>query len=387
MIKNTALIMALPLLLCLAACEPAAEAPVSPDASDLSAAPSDPQLTTPPVMQVFYPVNGSIFSLSVNYGASYWSYENEDGTGVHTSTDAPHPLSDIINIPAIQMADRPGELEISFSPMPDSFTVRRWDESYIGVRAAYEKDYTEPAVTEGRVALAGDGRGHVYLVTAQWPQGSAQYSFYVSGTTLDTYDDVQLSYETGALEARYGGEPDAYLTLNTGDWESQGLSGKDIAIRAEHFAVPESRVEMITKQLELTGTPAAREQAIKTITQKYSMYCAALLSGCSVTDAQIKTKIEENKKTFGALESRDEAYAAYLGGLGMTNEAYWDSQYEQIKIQLVMQRFLEGSKEAFLAEKNAAGADPIEALDQWDAYWENRQEQILAGENIQVLTG
>ena len=188
-------------------------------------------------------------------------------------------------------------------------------------------------------------------------------------------------YEFGSIEAQHDGEAVYYLTLDKNSIKD--LSDMDIAISAKHFAIPEATIEKCTKEIEHNGTTNAREAIINSLSERYSVYCKALLEGYTVTDEEIKAEIEKNIMVFAETESDD--YAAFLAGIDMTNEQYWNSEYDNLKVWLITDKYYNACKKDFLSLDETDGMVQAYELQSWDSYWEELKAQIVADENIQII--
>lgn len=140
------------------------------------------QVKDVPEMKLEYTVDGEPYQMSILSGTSSWSIDNRDGTITREETDSPNPLDAAGHLPEIVKIVDLEALKINFSLTPDSYTVRRWKDSYIGNAQAYEDYYEVVEILDNTITLANDGQGYVYEVHATWSQGNAYYAFHITFT-------------------------------------------------------------------------------------------------------------------------------------------------------------------------------------------------------------
>ncbi|MDR3289013.1 MAG: M56 family metallopeptidase [Peptococcaceae bacterium] len=117
-------------------------------------------------------------------GTTRWSYENNDGTTISFDADALQPLDrNDYGGSVFALADEAGIVSFYFTLLPETYTVRRWNDRFMGDASSYEKNYEIVASSGYTIPIAAnDGNGYVYEVHAQWPQGDVYYAFRVTAT-------------------------------------------------------------------------------------------------------------------------------------------------------------------------------------------------------------
>jgi|GEM_PF-2921845 len=109
-----------------------------------------------------------------------WDYENEDGTMSGFEACGNSPLDSIDMVRKIEKTADMSELELIFTIPPESYTVRRWHEKYIGDAQENWQHYEVLNVSDNNIIiLPDDGAGYVYEVHAKWQQGYSDNCFYV----------------------------------------------------------------------------------------------------------------------------------------------------------------------------------------------------------------
>ena len=132
-----------------------------------------------PDMQLAYAAGGSTYTINVFPGNSSWLVDKGDGSSSATLRCGFHPLDAAGSIPEIKQAAGPEKINISFSLSPSSLSVRRWKDSCAGNAEKYDKASEIVAADENTIIVTNDGTGYIYEVRAKWPQGEAQYAFYL----------------------------------------------------------------------------------------------------------------------------------------------------------------------------------------------------------------
>lgn len=136
-------------------------------------------LKEPPDLQLQYTVDGQEAETVVPSGNYEWYYDNGDGTRTGGIASGPHPLDLSKATPVITQDAGLTQLEVVFSLIPDSYSVRCWPDSCLGNAQKYENDASALAVSGNVINLPANGRGYIYELNAEWADGSASYSFYV----------------------------------------------------------------------------------------------------------------------------------------------------------------------------------------------------------------
>ena len=137
------------------------------------------QTEEPYTMILRYMANGKLHEAAVQSGLADWFVMYDDKPVRGMLRDA---LSSLDAGPYLHVIDSDAsEVEIGFALAPDSLTVRRWPEEYMGKAFEYYDSYEPVEVSNYIITLSNGGEGYVYDVRAQWSQGYAHYGFRVAG--------------------------------------------------------------------------------------------------------------------------------------------------------------------------------------------------------------
>lgn len=137
----------------------------------------EPDLNSPPTMQVEYRTPDAIVTAAIQRGGYSWSVEGEDGQMQSTIACGPHLLQ-------MELSDMklPGatQFALDFYPeAPREVRVVRWPAEQLGTPDAAEITAGEPVPVEeqeGVFALAVEP-DYVYGVTGVWDRGEAEFGF------------------------------------------------------------------------------------------------------------------------------------------------------------------------------------------------------------------
>ena len=131
-----------------------------------------------PYLGLQFMMDGDLCNTNASVGTYSWSYENEDGTMSGVEACSVPSLDAGAELAPIKKTEDMKEIVLKFSMPPDSYSVVRWPEAYIGDAEAHGRDYEPVDAVDYTVPLSDDG-GYVYEVYARWPMGRAYYWFYV----------------------------------------------------------------------------------------------------------------------------------------------------------------------------------------------------------------
>lgn len=134
-------------------------------------------LKEPPVLQLQYVIDGQKTETVISSGNYEWYYENADGTRTGDIACGAHPLDSATKI---LQEDGLTQLQIVFSTTPTNYSIRCWPDRCRGNAERYEQDASALAMDGNTLTLPANGEGYVYELSAEWPEGNASYSFYVT---------------------------------------------------------------------------------------------------------------------------------------------------------------------------------------------------------------
>ncbi len=109
----------------------------------------------------------------------------------------------------------------------------------------------------------------------------------------------------------------------------------------------------------------AQEAAIAYVKEINTLYQEAIKHGYAVTDDEISAHIEQMKVDFQTAENKDEIYD-FINSFE-NEEAYWDFQFEMLKKDLPIQRYVADKENEYINRNTpnnlSAGANSVEYSD------------------------
>ena len=179
--------------------------------------------------------------------------------------------------------------------------------------------------------------------------------------------------EAGKLAAEKLNGGTAGIGQNGEDGTAWAIEGKDFSISKEYF-------DLTVREFILTGADeeTAKELAEKTLIEKFSLYAMAEKENCVAGEEQVAKVIRDTRDGLEKAGNKSDFYD-YLEGMGLDEEAYWESQFENIKIYESIAILKETHRNRFAAENGTAdGAE-------WDSYWKAVTDGAIEEQNITVF--
>ena len=159
-----------------------------------------------------------------------------------------------------------------------------------------------------------------------------------------------------------------------------------IAIRARDFSVSTEKWNEVVSTFELTGynKEEAIKQAKTLLTEKYTMYHEAIKNGFQATREEAVAVIEATKNGVAVAENRSD-FDAFLAGIQMTSDEYWESQVENRMIYLTIGKYKDSLKETFQST-NLMTNSTDENQEQWEQYYQGIVDNAVAAQEIVYTT-
>lgn len=110
------------------------------------------------------------------------------------------------------------------------------------------------------------------------------------------------------------------------------------------------------------------------------MYYQAEQAGVVVSDGYVDEVIRNNIQIFSQASSDD--YIEFLEGIGMTNEEYWYSRADELKITESIAAWKELKYKEYMEQVDTSAED-IEK--QWETYYNQLEADLIAEEHVQFI--
>lgn len=138
----------------------------------------EPDPSEPPSLNLEYRTELAVVSSAVNRGGYEWSYLDTDGTSNSVAADSLHVLmwnDELLN--AVKL-ENPLELQLYFTKEPEEVIVVRWPSELRNTEEDIpEGEPVTVAEKDGKPIIKEAEAGYVYMITAVWENGRADYGF------------------------------------------------------------------------------------------------------------------------------------------------------------------------------------------------------------------
>lgn len=163
--------------------------------------------------------------------------------------------------------------------------------------------------------------------------------------------------------------------------KQEAISYSDsLAFQGDTIAVSKQELDLLTRRQELQGDDNSADSAKEYLLKREAMYQLALQNGCTVTDQEVADYIDSIKTSFQKAENYDD-FQAFLDGADMTMDEYWDSQYEVLKKELVVNQYVQPLQQA-LWENADVEAGTEEAQRLWQEEYDRMAENYIANDHV-----
>lgn len=158
-----------------------------------------------------------------------------------------------------------------------------------------------------------------------------------------------------------------------------------VVVYANSFSISEVQIKFLAAELELSGkTPEeAEERAISLLIKKYAMYNKAISEGYRADEKYVRDLIEENKNAALSADNYNE-FEHFLEGINMTNNEYWDSQYDNEKIYEAINLYKEKCRNNFLETADTAKMSEAEKEEAFSIYYSEIVKSVIESENVEI---
>lgn len=156
-------------------------------------------------------------------------------------------------------------------------------------------------------------------------------------------------------------------------------------VKANDFTISEKEISNSAAEWELNNgysEEQAEETAKNRLISKYSIYYYAKENGYEVTDEHIKSVIKKMKEDFAKASNRSD-FEAFLNGLDMTSDEYFDSQYENLLIYETIANFKQNCFNNFSKEFDSSKYSQQIFEDMFDEYYAKIVNDIILNEQIE----
>ena len=146
---------------------------------------------------------------------------------------------------------------------------------------------------------------------------------------------------------------------------------------ANDFNIPKDYYDATVQELIVSGNDqdTAENLAQQILFYKFSLYSEAEKAGCIVSDDHVEQVIADTRAGIrNAINKSD--YYNYLDGMGISEEAYFESQFENIKMYESISAYKELMFQAFVGTSLNEESNVQNAV--YEKSWEEELESIVS---------
>ena len=153
--------------------------------------------------------------------------------------------------------------------------------------------------------------------------------------------------------------------------------GKDIVIYKNDInkIVARDKVLNIKKNEE-------EKNAYDYLVKQETVYNEAIKSGFSLSDNKVKQEIKKLRETTEKAVNYSD-FTVYLSGRGISNDQYWEQEFNNIKRDCTINQYLDNLREKYAKEKNIKQWTNID-LNTWDTYKINFINNLIDNQNVEL---
>jgi hypothetical protein len=140
---------------------------------------------------------------------------------------------------------------------------------------------------------------------------------------LNAEDSLSILFRAGIIEREFG-------SSNLGD---------DVFVETKDFAIYENEIAKGVELFILTGMGDSREEVVSYLLRREILYSEATNQGFSASPVEIRDMISYNTEAARTSLNYESDFLSYLDALGMTNEEYWESQYDAFEKRIATSKF------------------------------------------------
>ncbi len=191
----------------------------------------------------------------------------------------------------------------------------------------------------------------------------------------------------GALAVGVASENDffsRYGELGKKHQQTEAEDTSETAIQGESFSITTVEYNNLVEDYVFSGNDEATSQkrALEILIEKYTMFNLAKEKGYVVDDAYLDDLIKTQKEDISKADNASDFYD-YLDGRGMTEDEYWQSEYENLRMWESIGAYKQALQEQYLKDNQCALTDEG-VSEKWDAYYDDIVVKAVKDENVKV---
>lgn len=212
-------------------------------------------------------------------------------------------------------------------------------------------------------------------------------AFVIQRATSKSHSGAQITQDHRSEEMPQSGVEDAFIWGQIeGNYQNEFASqnGAEDAIVGKHFTVSQDELARVTEVQMMIDEDNAAEIAQNILIEKYALYYQAQEAGVLVPDEYLDELIDEQIQIFEGVSDNKE-YEAYLDGIGMSNEEYWLSRKDELRITESIAAWKQLKRDEFIDEHNYHENPPENLNELWETHYEELVADIIEQEDVCII--
>ena len=181
-------------------------------------------------------------------------------------------------------------------------------------------------------------------------------------------DRSNLFYKLGQIEREY------LYSISKNDVN-------DVFVDSPDFIIYESEITEIDERNKLSGIKGGREHAIRYLLRREILYNEALNQGFTAGHEEVTNMIKLQLESARSAVNYESDFLPFLSGLGMTDEEYFELQYDVYRKDIAIDKYYSVQHELISAENRSAAQEEIETMLQ--SYLQKLVEDYLEANSLQ----
>lgn len=174
----------------------------------------------------------------------------------------------------------------------------------------------------------------------------------------------------------------ATQTISTSSDVSETYAiGKNFIISNQYF-------NLTVEELKLAGCDEdeAQTEAEKILFEKFSLYSAAEKANCVVGDEYVSQVIKNTQEGIEKASNKSDFYN-FLYGMELTEEEYWESQFENVKMYESISAYQDLCYQNYVSSKTdtQSNLQSNGSNTSWDEYWAGIVSSAISEQDITVM--
>ncbi|MDR0249043.1 MAG: hypothetical protein LBI44_05245, partial [Oscillospiraceae bacterium] len=118
--------------------------------------------------------------------------------------------------------------------------------------------------------------------------------------------------------------------------------------KSGNISISAAEVLSMSKVLDISNTKDSARTAVETLLRREALAWAAVYAGYTATDEEVWAYLNNEREQFAEASNRD-GFLIYLSAAKLTEDEYWQFQFDTRRATFVSGKHLEAEREAFFA--------------------------------------